>query len=315
MLFWNNYANYYKYTENGLQKMLNGLIIGVVQGVLEWLPVSSEGAVWLIINQLEDMSFETGVKYALFVHLATVPSAILVFRKQILYMINSLVRRPSEPDAVIVFLMTSFVVSGFVGLTIMKSVEFVSPLIGSLGMLLVGILLIATGGMSFFKAQYFRHVFSKPSQIYKIPLYEEDFSETASKSTGFKYISSIPKRVLLDSLILGLAQGLAVLPGLSRSGITISLLLYRGVEKNNAVTMSFLMSIPASLAAALYAIFTTENLSFSTPILVSCLTAFIVGTIFIKVVLKFVSKINLTFFIVATAVVVICGALLDILDR
>ena len=315
MLFWNNYASYYKYTGNGLQKMLNGLIIGVVQGVLEWLPVSSEGAVWLIINQLEDMSFETGVKYALFVHLATVPSAILVFRKQILYMINSLARRPSEPDAVIVFLMTSFVVSGFVGLTIMKAVEFVSPLIGPLGMLLVGILLIATGGMSFFKAQYFRHVFSKPSQIYKIPLYEEDFSETASKSTGFKYISSIPKRVLLDSLILGLAQGLAVLPGLSRSGITISLLLYRGVEKNNAVTMSFLMSIPASLAAALYAIFTTENLSFSTPILVSCLTAFIVGTIFIKVVLKFVSKINLTFFIVATAVVVICGALLDILDR
>ena len=87
--------------------MLNGVIIGVVQGVLEWLPVSSEGAVWLTINQLEDLSFETGVKYALFVHLATVPSAILVFRKQILYMIKNLVRRPSEPDAVIVFLGTT----------------------------------------------------------------------------------------------------------------------------------------------------------------------------------------------------------------
>ena len=114
---------------------------------------------------------------------------------------------------------------------------------------------------------------------------------------------------------MGLVQGLAVLPGLSRSGITISLLLYRGVDQNNAVTMSFLMSIPASLAAALYAIFTTENLSFSAPILVSCLTAFIVGTISIKVVLKLVSKINLTFFILVSAVIVICGALFDILAR
>ena len=42
--------------------MLNGVIIGLVQGVLEWLPVSSEGAVWLTINQLQDISFETGVK-------------------------------------------------------------------------------------------------------------------------------------------------------------------------------------------------------------------------------------------------------------
>ena len=173
-------------------------------------------------------------------------------------------------------------------------------------------------------------MFSKTGQIYKIPLLEEDFSDkdrnfplllplTASKSTvqssGFKYISSIPKRVLADSLILGLVQGLAVLPGLSRSGITISLLLYRGVDQNNAVMMSFLMSIPASLAAALYAIFTTENLSFSAPILVSCLTAFIVGTISIKVVLKLVSKINLTVFILVSAVVVICGALFDILAR
>ena len=299
--------------------MLNGVIIGVVQGVLEWLPVSSEGAVWLTINQFEEISFEAGVKYALFIHLATVPSAILVFRKQILYMINNLVRRPSEPDSVIVFLVISFVVSGFVGLAIMKAVEFVSPLIGSLGMLLVGILLVVTGGMAFFKSQYFEHMFSKPGQIYKIPLNEEDFSEITSKltvqSSGFKYISSIPKRVLADSLILGLVQGLAVLPGLSRSGITISLLLYRGVDQNNAVMMSFLMSIPASLAAALYAIFTTENLSFSAPILVSCLTAFIVGTISIKVVLKLVSKINLTVFILVSAVVVICGALFDILAR
>ncbi len=71
--------------------MLDGVIIGLVQGVLEWLPVSSEGAVWLTINQLQDISFETGVKYALFVHLATAPSAILVFRKQILHMIKNLI--------------------------------------------------------------------------------------------------------------------------------------------------------------------------------------------------------------------------------
>ena len=301
--------------------MLNGVIIGLVQGVLEWLPVSSEGAVWLTINQLQDISFETGVKYALFVHLATAPSAILVFRKQIFDMIRNLIFKPSRPDSVTVFFAISFVVSGLFGLAIIKTVEIVSPLIGSLGMLVIGVFLIITGFMSLFKSRYFQHMFLESGQIYDL-----SFSEKATQDSvnllmptppaldkRIKDRLSIPKKVLVDSLILGLGQGLAVLPGLSRSGITISLLLYRGVEKNKAVTMSFLMSIPASIAAALYSIFTNSDVSFSTSILVSCLTAFIVGLVSIKIVLKFVSKLNLTFFIFASAIFVICGALFDVL--
>mgnify|MGYP001160869510 CR=1 FL=1 len=289
--------------------MLNGVIIGLVQGVLEWLPVSSEGAVWLTINQLQDISFETGVKYALFVHLATAPSAILVFRKQIFDMIRNLIFKPSRPDSVTVFFAISFVVSGLFGLAIIKTVEIASPLIGSLGMLVIGVFLIITGFMSLFKSRYFQHMFLESGQIYDL-----SFSEKVTHNPDeIKERPSIPKKVLVDSLIIGLAQGLAVLPGLSRSGVTISLLLYRGVEKNNAVTMSFLMSIPASIAAALYSIFTNSDVSFSTSILVSCLTAFIVGLVSIKIVLKFVSKFNLTFFIFASAIFVICGALFDAL--
>ena len=289
--------------------MLNGVIIGLVQGVLEWLPVSSEGAVWLTINQLQDISFETGVKYALFVHLATAPSAILVFRKQIFDMIRNLIFKPSRPDSVTVFFAISFVVSGLFGLAIIKTVEIASPLIGSLGMLVIGVFLIITGFMSLFKSRYFQHMFLESGQIYDL-----SFSEKVTQdSVEIKERPSIPKKVLVDSLILGFAQGLAVLPGLSRSGVTISLLLYRGVEKNKAVTMSFLMSIPASIAAALYSIFTNSDVSFSTSILVSCLTAFIVGLVSIKIVLKFVSKFNLTFFIFASAIFVICGALFDVL--
>ena len=289
--------------------MLNGVIIGLVQGVLEWLPVSSEGAVWLTINQLQDISFETGVKYALFVHLATAPSAILVFRKQIFDMIRNLIFKPSRPDSVTVFFAISFVVSGLFGLAIIKTVEIASPLIGSLGMLVIGVFLIITGFMSLFKSRYFQHMFLESGQIYDL-----SFSEKVTQdSVEIKERPSIPKKVLVDSLILGFAQGLAVLPGLSRSGVTISLLLYRGVEKNKAVTMSFLMSIPASIAAALYSIFTNSDVSFSTSILVSCLTAFIVGLVSIKIVLKFVSKLNLTFFIFASAIFVICGALFDVL--
>ena len=289
--------------------MLNGVIIGLVQGVLEWLPVSSEGAVWLTINQLQDISFETGVKYALFVHLATAPSAILVFRKQIFDMIRNLIFKPSRPDSVTVFFAISFVVSGLFGLAIIKTVEIASPLIGSLGMLVIGVFLIITGFMSLFKSRYFQHMFLESGQIYDL-----SFSEKVTHNPDeIKERPSIPKKVLVDSLIIGLAQGLAVLPGLSRSGVTISLLLYRGVEKNKAVAMSFLMSIPASIAAALYSIFTNSDVSFSTSILVSCLTAFIVGLVSIKIVLKFVSKFNLTFFIFASAIFVICGALFDAL--
>lgn len=289
--------------------MMSAVIIGLAQGVLEWIPVSSEGAVWLIINELESVSFETGVKYALFVHLATVPSAILVFRKQILYMVRNLIQNPSNLDSVTVFLAISFIVSGLFGLVIIKTVEIVSPLIGSLGMLVVGVFLLFTGFLSLFKSRYFQHLVSESSQIYDLSLSEK----STLKSDEIKERRSVYKKVLIDSLILGGAQSLAVLPGLSRSGITISLLLYRGVGKNQAVVMSFLMSIPASLAAALYSIFTNPDVSLSTFILIACLTAFIAGLVSIKIVLKFVPKLNLTFFIFASAIFVVCGALFDLL--
>tara|TARA_Y100000590_G_scaffold188156_2_gene214460 strand:- start:375 stop:1253 length:879 start_codon:yes stop_codon:yes gene_type:complete len=289
--------------------MMSAVIIGLAQGVLEWIPVSSEGAVWLIINELESVSFETGVKYALFVHLATVPSSILVFRKQILYMVRNLIQNPSNLDSVTVFLAISFIVSGLFGLVIIKTVEIVSPLIGSLGMLVVGVFLLFTGFLSLFKSRYFQHLVSESSQIYDLSLSEK----STLKSDEIKERRSVYKKVLIDSLILGGAQSLAVLPGLSRSGITISLLLYRGVGKNQAVVMSFLMSIPASLAAALYSIFTNPDVSLSTFILIACLTAFIAGLVSIKIVLKFVPKLNLTFFIFASAIFVVCGALFDLL--
>ena len=289
--------------------MMSAVIIGLAQGVLEWIPVSSEGAVWLIINELESVSFETGVKYALFVHLATVPSSILVFRKQILYMVRNLIQNPSNLDSVTVFLAISFIVSGLFGLVIIKTVEIVSPLIGSLGMLVVGVFLLFTGFLSLFKSRYFQHLVSESSQIYDLSLSEK----STLKSDEIKERRSLYKKVLIDSLILGGAQSLAVLPGLSRSGITISLLLYRGVGKNQAVVMSFLMSIPASLAAALYSIFTNPDVSLSTFILIACLTAFIAGLVSIKIVLKFVPKLNLTFFIFASAIFVVCGALFDLL--
>tara|TARA_Y100000588_G_C14249530_1_gene922886 strand:- start:836 stop:1747 length:912 start_codon:yes stop_codon:yes gene_type:complete len=300
--------------------MMSAVIIGLAQGVLEWIPVSSEGAVWLIINELESVSFETGVKYALFVHLATVPSSILVFRKQILYMVRNLIQNPSNLDSVTVFLAISFIVSGLFGLVIIKTVEIVSPLIGSLGMLVVGVFLLFTGFLSLFKSRYFQHLVSESSQIYDLSLSEKSTLKVAypakiipSISDEIKERRSVYKKVLIDSLILGGAQSLAVLPGLSRSGITISLLLYRGVGKNQAVVMSFLMSIPASLAAALYSIFTNPDVSLSTFILIACLTAFIAGLVSIKIVLKFVPKLNLTFFIFASAIFVVCGALFDLL--
>ena len=56
-----------------------------------------------------------------------------------------------------------------------------------------------------------------------------------------------------DAILAGIAQGLAALPGLSRSGLTVSALLWRGVDRREALTLSFILSIPASLGAGLYA--------------------------------------------------------------
>lgn len=101
---------------------------------------------------------------------------------------------------------------------------------------------------------------------------------------------------VLDSLLLGLVQGFTVLPGLSRSGLTTSALLWRGSDSASALRLSFLMSIPAVVVSSVYLLVTAPTLTLSPVNAVGILAAFLVGLVSIHVLMRLAARVNFGWF-------------------
>ena len=112
---------------------------------------------------------------------------------------------------------------------------------------------------------------------------------------------------MMDAMAFGLAQGFAATPGLSRSGLTVSMLLGRGIDRGEALAVSFLMSIPASLGAALFAAIDGAGIGLIEGLLGAAVSA-IVGLVSIKTLLGVAQRLNFTVFVGVLAVAVIAGS-------
>lgn len=196
--------------------LLEALILGIIQGLTEFLPVSSSGhlqigAAILGINSSDNLLF------TILVHGATVLSTIIVFWKEIISIIKGLFKfELNEETKLVFYIILSMIPVGIVGVFFESQVEqfFDGQVIFVASMLMVtGFLLLAT--------HYLK----------------------AKNTTGeLSYTKSI---------IIGLSQAFAVLPGISRSGATIATGLIIGVDKEKATRFSFLMVIPPILGATL----------------------------------------------------------------
>lgn len=207
--------------------MIEAVALGIVQGIAEWLPISSEGMLVLartaLFGSREGLSVL--IEQALFLHAGTFLAALLYLRKEVTGLIGALVFPARAKPAVrrlLGFLAISTAVSGAVGLWLIRAISGAEPLLHLTGRWItagVGGLLIVTGRI-----------------------------QRASKTGGTRTPASFGWK---DGVLLGLVQGLTVLPGLSRSGLTISALLLRKVEEETALRVSFLMSLPVVLGANL----------------------------------------------------------------
>jgi undecaprenyl-diphosphatase len=206
-------------------------IVGVLQGVFEWLPISSEGNVSLYLTVVEGLPAEAAVRYSLFLHAGTGLAAILYYRGDVMTLVRGLPRwRPahafdSRDRAETTFLAAATVVSATVGVSAFLALEaLVSRVSGGVFVALVGALLILTGIIQ----------------------------RAAEGSLGGRETPTA-----IDAVLIGGLQGLAILPGVSRSGTTVSALLLRGYTGPAAFRLSFLLSIPAALGAGLLALLDT----------------------------------------------------------
>ncbi len=252
--------------------LLEAVVLGIVQGLTEFLPISSSGHLvlgeFLLKIKLDDVSFEV------FVHLGTFFSVVIVFRHTIRSLLQAVWLRIAsrlsglssdqvKKDVSLLWLIVvGSIPAGIVGLLFKTQIErsFASPT-------MVAVMLLITGAVLFFTA----------------------FFQTPRVSMSFP-----------DAVVIGIAQALAMLPGISRSGMTISAGIFRGVERSRAAEFSFLLSLPAILGAGLIELrevlgdpLLQENL---TIYLAGAITAFGVGYAAIRLLLKVIRKGKFQFF-------------------
>lgn len=193
---------------------LEALVLGIVQGLTEFLPVSSSGHLQ-IFSAIFGIQGEENLTFAVAVHAATVCSTIVVLRNEIWDLLKGLFRFTWNPETIyIAKIALSMIPVAIVGVFFK---DYVEEIFGS-GLLIVGISLLITACLLAFA------YFARPRE---------------KKEISFR-----------DSFIIGLAQACAVLPGLSRSGSTIATGILLGNNKENVAKFSFLMVLVPILGEA-----------------------------------------------------------------
>lgn len=193
---------------------LEALVLGVVQGLTEFLPVSSSGHLQ-IFSALFGVQGEENLTFAVVVHAATVCSTIVVLRHEIIDLLKGLFKFQWNSETIyIAKIALSMIPVAVVGLCLK---DYVEAIFGS-GLLIVGVSLLITAGLLSF-AYYAR--------------------PRVKRELSFR-----------DAFIIGIAQACAVLPGLSRSGSTIGTGIILGNNKENVAKFSFLMVLVPILGEA-----------------------------------------------------------------
>jgi len=243
---------------------LEALILGVIQGLTEFLPVSSSGHLE-IGSVLLNIQTEENLLFAIIVHLATALATILVYKNDIVEITKDVFKfKNNESTQFVLKILISMIPVFAIGILFKDTIE--GFFTGNI--LLVGGMLLVTGSLLLF-AHYKK-----------------------SGSSGVSFPSAF---------IIGLAQAFAILPGISRSGATISTALILGVERSKAAQFSFLMVLIPILGASILEIkdyLESPSLhSVSVWVLVvGFLASFISGYAACKWMLRIVKKGKLTFF-------------------
>lgn len=242
-------------------------VTGILQGIFEWLPISSEGNITLFLRAMGKQP-EAAVQFSLFLHLGTAIAATVYYRDEIQRVLESLPTwRPrsafDEQQAELSFIVVAMFASGIVGILAYFTLDaVVSDLAGGGFVALIGVLLIGTG----------------------ILLRTADRFELGNRETP----------TLRDAVLVGSMQGLSILPGVSRSGTTAGMLLFRGYDGVNAFRLSFLLSIPAAAGAGMLVVLKTGALPTVSlkAAVIAIGTSAVIGYITIDALLRVVERVS-----------------------
>lgn len=247
-----------------MSEILQAIIYGIVQGLTEFLPVSSSGHLELAKAILGDKSVpEESMLMTVVLHAATALSTIVIFRKEIGEIFAGLLQfKNNEESQFSLKIIISMVPAAIVGLLFEDEIEQLF----SKNILLVGFMLLVTG----------------------LLLFLADRAKNTKKEVGF-----------VDSLVIGISQAIAIIPGISRSGATISTSVLLGIDRSRAARFSFLMVVPLILGKMAKDIMSGnlgESTHSITPLAVGFIAAFLAGLIACKWMITLVRNSKLSYF-------------------
>ena len=244
--------------------VINAIILGIIQGLTEFLPVSSSGHLEIFKVILgEDKLANESLLMTVILHFATACSTIVIFKDEIKQIILDLISfKKNESFWFSLKIVISMIPAAFVGFFLESEVE--SLFTGNL--VSVGAMLIITG----------------------LLLLLADKARPTEKRINIK-----------SAIIIGLSQAIAIIPGISRSGATISTAVLLGIDKENSAKFSFLMVVPLIFGKVLKDLISIDTLSYGEsflPLTVGFICAFFTGILACKWMIKLVKNSQLKYF-------------------
>lgn len=240
-------------------ELLDSFLLGLIQGLTEFLPISSSGH--LVLGEaLLGGALDKNITFEVVVHFGTLCSILIYYRAKIADIFRSWLKLPgssqsfseqwqSDPNLKLTwFVLLSMIPALIAGLTLQKQIEniFLNPFMVSIMLLVTGVILILTK-------------------------FRDSFPNRLNSSRAFG---------------IGLAQAFAILPGISRSGSTISLGLYLGIKRKEIADFSFLMVIPVIAGAMLLEVKNMAEMGIANSdalaLLIGFVTAFVSGYFALK---------------------------------
>lgn len=225
--------------------LIQAIILGIVQGITEWLPISSSGHLALIQNYF---GIHESLAFDILLHLGSLLVVLTVFYKDIIQLIKGVFTKDTKSLKMALFLIIATIPIAVVGFFLQDSIESIFS----------NNLLIA-----------FAYIFTA------IILYFTKYAKSKKVKLNFK-----------NSFLIGFAQMFAILPGVSRSGITISTGLFFGLDKAEVAKFSFLLFIPAILGASLLGIKELVSVDFNS--IIGMLFAIVSGFLSLKLLLRII---------------------------
>ncbi len=244
--------------------ILEAVILGIIQGLTEFLPVSSSGHLELAKYFFEQGQLpEESLLITVVLHAATALSTIVIFRKDIAEIIAGLFKfKSNEEFKFSLKIVISMVPAAFIGLFYNDAIEALYD--GQVR--LVGFMLLITG----------------------LLLFLADRAKVSEKNVSFK-----------SSLIIGISQAIAILPGISRSGATISTAVLLGIDREKAARFSFLMVVPLIIGKMAKDIMDGALTQADTPVIAlsaGFIAAFVVGLLACTWMIAIVKRSKLKYF-------------------